>query len=72
MKLSLSDRSDTMGLFGTRLGRQGIHFPGAATFVTKDRYYSGPSNKPFLRASKKAVLLEASLGELLTPLVLGS
>lgn len=61
-----SDSKDTMCLFDTKLGGKGTYIPEAAPFCHEGGYYAGPSNKPFLRAEEKVVLLEASLGKLLT------
>lgn len=60
-----SDSKDTVCLFDTKLGGKGTYIPEAAPFCHEGGYYAGPSNKPFLRA-EKVVLLEASLGKLLT------
>lgn len=66
-----SDNRDTMCLLIPNLVAKEFTFQEHPLFCHEGGYYAGASNKPFLRASKKAVPLEASLGEF-TPLVLGS
>lgn len=61
-----SDSKDTMCLFDAKLGGQGTYIPEAATFCHEGGYYAGPSNKLFLKAKENVVLLEASLGKVLT------